>query len=146
MDVAMTDVRFDLTASATALTGTSFDAAQIVVHWLEATEEFRSFGPLDTGAPGSIHTTNLAAEPNSPSGGTLVVAGSVATLTIPIQAQLRDELFGRPGSDFTVYGEIVATAPVPEPAAGLLVIFGAATLAAARRSRRSPAGVRPRSG
>jgi hypothetical protein len=138
IDIAFRDDAFDLDSLALSLSGTSFDASQLLLHWAFASADARSFGPTDTAGPVSDDMLSESElpnpHPNQTSGGSLVVAGNLATLTIPIQVQLLDHILSTPG-EVVLSGQIVATAVVPEPATASLLLLGMALLAGRRSAR-----------
>jgi hypothetical protein len=112
----------DATSPAIPLVGNSFDAAQVTLSLVSGTTDYNltllgnpvagSFGP-------GLPTLNMLA------GGTLSEAGGTYTLTLPIHAEGPATVSGITVID--VYaGQIVATAPVPEPSG--LALAGVAIL------------------
>jgi hypothetical protein len=109
--------------------GNSFDATQVTLSLVAGTTDYNltilgnpvagSFGP-------GLPTLNMLA------GGTITQAGGIYTLTLPIHVEGPVTVSGITVID--VYaGQIVATAPVPEPSGLLLAGVGLLTLAGFRR-------------
>lgn len=132
LDTALNEIEFDLTSTPLVLSSGDFDASQLILPWLEVNSDFR----LEGLQSGTSHEFDISAEPNQLSAGTLVVAGNLATLTIPIHVMVADNYADNPGEIF-VSGQIVATAVIPEPSSSLLLLFGGCLLMGVKKFRNS---------
>ena len=101
----------DVQSAVLPLVGTTFDSTQLSVNLVNSSTDYNVTiegklfsGTIDTGV----------AVPNTATGGTLTIAGNLATLTLPILGIGSVDVEGVDLLD--VYsGQVVATAVVPEP-------------------------------
>ncbi|HEY4313645.1 MAG TPA: PEP-CTERM sorting domain-containing protein [Pirellulales bacterium] len=125
----------DVTSSSLPLTGDSFDSTQLAMQFLTGSIAY-NLNLLGTPVVGSADITFPVT--NQASGGTLTVVGGQYVINIPILAVGEGDVDGI--TLLGVYtGQIVATAPVPEPTTAALVVAACCTWGVwrLRRDRRS---------
>lgn len=115
------DAEFSLSSAPIALVGNNFDATQVLITTTSGSVDYRA-GTLGSGTQSLVG----GSAPNQAAGGSLVVTGTDAVLTLPILYVTPVDIDGdgTDDSEMTITGTLRGTATVPEPATLALVGLG----------------------
>lgn len=132
---------FDLVLGATSATipvsGSDFTVSGVTVQFTSGFYAYVRYGDLYENIPNSGTPTLVGKSAlNGGTNGSLLVAGGVETLTLPVDLTFTSNNADGINVTFTLTGNLVATAPVPEPSGLTLLVLPAMHCLGRKRTKR----------